>query len=239
MSETMSDLRVDGALPDVNAEPCRPVAVDTASMPWEGSPSATVWRKPLYREGGESGPVTSLVRFAPGGTFRRHCHPQGEEMLVLEGVFSDEHGDYPAGSYLLNPDGSCHTPASEPGCTLLVRLRQYPGARARVAVDIATLPWQAGGPGRREKALYRDAGHPERVSLERWEAGIRARSGEENGIEEIFVLEGTLEDGTGRHGPGSWLRFPPGHQTTLGSAGGCTLYRRTGGALPPPSTLQE
>ena len=39
-----------------------------------------------------------------------HVHPGGEEILVLEGVFYDEHGDYPAGSWLRNPRYSEHTP---------------------------------------------------------------------------------------------------------------------------------
>jgi anti-sigma factor ChrR (cupin superfamily) len=95
-------------LADVNADLSRRVVVDTGPMAWEPSPSGTVWRKPLYRSGGEHGPVTSLVRYAPGGTFREHAHPEGEEILVLDGVFCDEHGDYPAGPFLTNPHGSRH-----------------------------------------------------------------------------------------------------------------------------------
>ena len=71
--------------------------------------------------------MTSLGRYAPGGAFPEHAHPQGEEILVLDGVFSDEHGDYPTGTFLMNPHGSRHSPRSESGCTLFVRLRQYPG----------------------------------------------------------------------------------------------------------------
>jgi len=45
---------------------------------------------------------------------------------VLEGVFSDEHGDYGAGMYVRNPVGSKHTPFSKDGCAILVKLWQYP-----------------------------------------------------------------------------------------------------------------
>jgi hypothetical protein len=38
--------------------------------------------------------------------------PGGEEILVLDGVFQDEQGSYPAGSWLRNPAGSC-APALE------------------------------------------------------------------------------------------------------------------------------
>ena len=123
-------------LPDVNPDLGQRVVIDTGAMAWEASPSGTVWRKPLYRAGGEYGPVTSLVRYAPGGAFPEHAHPQGEEILVLDGVFADEHGVYPAGSFLMNPDGSRHSPRSEDGCTLFVRLRQYPGDdRPRLVQD--------------------------------------------------------------------------------------------------------
>jgi anti-sigma factor ChrR (cupin superfamily) len=84
------------ALADVHADLARREVVDTAAMPWEPNPRGTVWRKPLYRQGGESDPVTSLVRYAPGGAFPEHAHPEGEGILVLDGVFSDEHGRYPS-----------------------------------------------------------------------------------------------------------------------------------------------
>jgi anti-sigma factor ChrR (cupin superfamily) len=97
-------------LADVNADLTQRVVVDTQRMTWESSPSGTVSRKPLYRRGGESGPVTSLVRYAPGGAFPEHAHPQGEEILVLEGEFGDEHGRYPEGTWIRSPHMSQHSP---------------------------------------------------------------------------------------------------------------------------------
>jgi anti-sigma factor ChrR (cupin superfamily) len=98
------------------------VVLDTNRILWKSSPSGTVWRKPLYRRGGEFGPVTSLVRYAPGGAFPAHAHPEGEEMLVLEGEFADEHGRYPERTWISSPHGSQHTPFSEKGCLMSVRV---------------------------------------------------------------------------------------------------------------------
>ena len=70
----------------------------TQDMDWQASPSATVWRKRLDLLDGEYSRVTSVVRYDPQSSFHAHGHPQGEEILVLGGVFSDEHGDYSAGS---------------------------------------------------------------------------------------------------------------------------------------------
>ena len=111
--------------------------VDTARMEWVSSPSGSVWRKRVHLVGPpESGQVTSVVRYEPKSRFPAHDHPEGEEILVLDGVFSDEHGDWPAGTYLLNPEGFRHAPSSEPGCLLFVKLRQFPGRERRhVVVD--------------------------------------------------------------------------------------------------------
>ena len=74
---------------------------------------------PLHEFGAEH---VALVRWAPGTRFQAHTHWGGEEILVLEGVFSDEHGDYPAGSWIRSPHGSRHQPGSEPGCLIYVKV---------------------------------------------------------------------------------------------------------------------
>jgi anti-sigma factor ChrR (cupin superfamily) len=177
-------------LADVNADLDRRVVIDTTRMEWEPSPSGTVWRKPLYRRGGELGPVTSLVRYAPGGAFPEHAYPEGKEILVLDGVFSDEHGDYPAGTFLMNPLGSRHSPRSQPGCTLLVRLRQYPGAdRPRLVEDTnADSGWRPGlVEGLSVRPLYAQGGYPENVALVRWAPGTHFQRHTHWGGEEILV----------------------------------------------------
>jgi anti-sigma factor ChrR (cupin superfamily) len=79
----------------------------------------------LDRVGDEVARATSLVHYAPGSQFERHVHGGGEEILVLEGVFSDESGDHAAGTNLRNPPGSAHAPFSREGCLLFVKLRQF------------------------------------------------------------------------------------------------------------------
>jgi hypothetical protein len=77
----------------------------------------------LDRIGDEVAKATSIVRYLPGSKFKTHTHEFGEEIFVLDGVFSDETGDFPAGTYIMNPPGSSHAPHSESGCTLFVKLR--------------------------------------------------------------------------------------------------------------------
>ena len=63
---------------------------------------------------------TALVRWAPKTKFNPHRHYGGEEILVLEGVFEDEFGSYPAGTWMRSPHMSAHHPFSVDGCLILV-----------------------------------------------------------------------------------------------------------------------
>lgn len=208
------------------------VSVDTNSIDWTPSPSRAVWRKRIHLVGPpESGQVTSVVRYESGSEFPAHDHPGGEEILVLEGVFSDEHGHWPAGTYLLNPEGFRHAPFSEDGCVLFVKLRQYPGReRKHIAIQTDTMPWQpASTPGIETKLLYEQSGYVDTMRLERWATGAAPSESEYGGGAEIFVIDGVLSDELGQHGAGSWIRFPEGAKHAPLPGSGCTLYVKTGG----------
>ena len=200
----------------LNADFSRPATMDTAKMDWQASPSPTVWRKRLDLLDGEFSRVTSVVRYDPDSAFHEHGHPQGEEILVLEGVFSDEHGDYPAGTFLLNPPGFSHAPFSKEGCIIFVKLCQFPGeGREHVVVDSNTGEWQAAAPGVEELPLYSDPDYPEDIRLLRLGAGAILPAPficpevAPQGLE-IFVISGRLRDGDEKLGAGAWLREPRG-----------------------------
>ncbi len=129
----------------VNADFKQRVVLATDTMPWIPSPQAGVERRLLDRIGGEVARATSLVRYTPASAFPAHGHALGEEFFVLDGVFSDEHGDYPAGTYVRNPPGSHHTPRTAPGCIIFVKLRQMkPTEEQRVVIDTTAAAWQPG-----------------------------------------------------------------------------------------------
>lgn len=109
----------------LNANFTQSVFVHNADQHWVPSPMPGVERKPLDRVGEEVARATSIVRYAPKSHFSAHVHSGGEEFVVLEGVFQDEHGDYPAGSYVRNPPQSKHVPGSETGCVIFVKLWQF------------------------------------------------------------------------------------------------------------------
>lgn len=195
---------------ELNADFSRRAAVHAARLPWTPSPIAGVDRRMLDRIGAEVARATSLVRYAPNSRFTAHTHGGGEEFLVLEGVFSDEHGDFPAGCYIRNPPTSHHTPGSGPGCTIFVKLWQFdPADRTQVRVDTGKLPLlpAPGRPGVELVRLFQDA--REEVRLERWEPGAEIDLPVPGGVE-LLVLDGGFEEGGEAFGPQSWLRLPAG-----------------------------
>lgn len=215
----------------INGDLSQSVVMHTSSMEWLPSPSGSVLRKRVHLVGGaEAGQVTSVVRYLENSSFAAHDHPEGEEILVLDGVFSDEHGDWPAGSYLLNPEGFRHAPFSKPGCLIFVKLRQYGGSgRRHVALCTHELPWKSGPhSGIELKLLYSEAGFPDEMRLERWAPGATPGTVSYEGGAEILVLRGRLEDEQGSYDKLSWLRLPAGATHTPVSPNGCELYLKTG-----------
>ena len=110
---------------ELNADFKSRIAIHSKQLEWSPSPMPGVDRRMLDRIGGEVARATSIVRYAPGSKFSEHTHTGGEEFIVLEGVFQDEHDDFPAGTYVRNPPTTAHTPGSAPGCIIFVKLWQF------------------------------------------------------------------------------------------------------------------
>jgi len=183
------------------------VVIEAAKMAWVDSPSAGVLRKPLARSEVEQGHVTSIVRYEKGASFTAHPHPMGEEIFVLEGVFSDETGDYGAGTYIRNPPGSRHTPFSKEGCTIFVKLNQFSEHDDQfVRIDTSTTAWRQGIGGLQVMPLH-EYEH-EHVALVKWPAKEVFQAHRHFGGEEILVLSGEFCDEHGRYPKNTWMRSP-------------------------------
>jgi len=183
------------------------IVINTNDQEWSQSPRPGVWRKPLAREEAERGHATSIVKYEAGASFSQHDHPLGEEILVLQGVFSDDSGDYAAGTYFRNPEGFIHAPFSEEGCVILVKLHQFAtGDTEHVCIDTKTGQWQAGNGGLKVMPLHSFEG--ESVALVKWPAGEHFQAHRHVGGEEIYVIDGELIDEHGRYPAGTWIRSP-------------------------------
>ena len=212
----------------INADLGQRAVAMTEDMDWVASPLAGVEQRMLDRDGAEVARATSLVRYAPGSHFSAHSHGGGEEFLVLDGIFSDEHGDYGPGSYVRNPPGSSHTPFSEAGCTILVKLRQMDDDdQQSVRIDTASGDWQAtDNPGLKRLPLFERG--LEKVSMVRAEPGCRIDLHGHPAGEEIFVIDGMLEDEYGRYPKGAWVRMPAGSTHAPWTEDGALIWVKAG-----------
>jgi hypothetical protein len=214
---------------NLNADFTQRVVMHGDEIAWQDSPMAGVSRRMLDRIGDEVARATSIVRYAPGSAFSPHVHTGGEEFIVLDGVFQDEHGDFPAGSYIRNPPQSRHTPRSAPGCVIFVKLWQFdPEDWTHVRIDTNKIGAVADAdrPGVLVSPLFRDA--REEVRVEQWSAGADVSVGAEGGAE-YFVLDGGFSEGSDKLRAQSWLRLPDG-MTGTATAGpdGARAWVKTG-----------
>ena len=168
---------------------------------WMESPMPGIDRRMLDRIGGETARTTTIVRYAPQSSFSPHVHDGGEEFIVLEGVFQDEHGDYPAGSYIRNPPTSSHTPSSELGCVIFVKLWQFDLAdRTPVKINMNKIGSiiSAERPGVLIIPLFQD--DRETVQLETWAPDPTITMDTPDGAE-LLVLDGGFTEGSDHLGP--------------------------------------
>jgi anti-sigma factor ChrR (cupin superfamily) len=212
----------------LHADFSKRASVHPSETKWVNAPLPGVSRLMLDRLGGEVARATSLVRYAPGSRFSEHTHEGGEEFLVLEGVFQDESGDYPMGTYVRNPPTSRHAPFSLAGCLIFVKLWQFdPEDRQTLRRD--TLSWQTQAQVQEDEVrilpLYQDKG--EQVRLERWPAGQERQLKDHEGLE-VLVLSGGFHQSNEWFGRYSWLRLPVGvnFMAIPGPKGACVWIKQ-------------
>ena len=205
----------------INADFGRRAIVHGARSEWLESPMSGVFRKPLDRIGEEVARATTIVKYEPNSKFSPHVHTGGEEFFVLEGTFQDEHGDYPVGSYIRNPPESMHTPGSDVGCVMLVKLWQFaPEDRVHVRLNenfMQTVPHR-NIQNVSITPLYKD--EREEVSIQYWAANSAVTIDADDGLE-VMVIEGDFCEGREKFEALSWIRLPRGASlsATTGSSG--------------------
>jgi len=205
------------------------VLIHTDTIDWVASPMKGVDRRMLDRIGDEVARATSIVRYAPESKFSAHTHAGGEEFIVLDGVFQDEHGDFPVGSYIRNPPTSAHTPGSDKGCRIFVKLWQFDTSdRTPVMIDMnkmGSVPI-AERKGVSVMPLFED--DRETVQVETWAAGAQIEIDAPEGAE-FLVLDGSFtSDKDEALYKESWLRVPKGDKLiAVAGADGARVWMKT------------
>ena len=211
----------------INADFSRVAIVDRSKAEWMSSPESGVDRIMLDRIGDEVARATSIVRYAAGSSFTRHEHAKGEEFLVLEGVFSDDRGEYPPGFYVRNPPGSSHSPFSKDGCRILVKLRQFePDDLTPVTIDSSKPELWQERDGVDVLPLHEFGS--ERVSMMRISGEQTHRVAGDPGGTEIFVVDGSIRYEDEILPTESWLRLPADQSAELQAMPDAVLWLKCG-----------
>lgn len=218
----------------VNGDFDQRCAVHGGQAAWLPSPLAGVDRIMLDRIGAEVARATSLVRYAPESSFSPHVHAGGEEFLVLEGVFQDEHGDFPVGSYVRNPPQTAHTPGSDKGCVIFVKLWQFdPADRTPVCIDTTAASADDSARSKRADRLLLHEDTRESVQMVWLDAGTPLELEAPGGME-VLVVAGGFEEAGEEFSKWSWLRLPCGYKGLLRAGnGGAVLWTKRGHLHPP------
>ena len=212
-----------------NSDFTKKAVLHTNDLEWMASPAAGVSRKYLDRIGDEVARATSIVRYEPNAYFDAHTHEGGEEIFVLDGVFSDEGGDHPAGTYIRNPPNSKHTPHSKDGCVLFVKLRQFHlDDISTIRIDTNAATWYPGlVPSLSVMPLHEFDGVG--TALVRWSPDTIFNPHVHPGGEEILVLQGVFHDEHGSYPTGTWIRSPRySKHVPFTKSEGALIYVKTG-----------
>ena len=202
------------------------VIVHSDQLEWNPSPMPGVDRRMLDRIGGEVARATTIVRFAANSKFSAHTHTGGEEFIVLDGIFQDEYGDFPEGTYVRNPPTTAHAPGSKLGCTVFVKLWQFDmddrnQFRKTMADELA-----APVAGVATAELHRD--DQEIVTYSHIDAGATFNNTETGGIE-MLVIGGSVVENGEILGKNAWLRLPDGHPLSVAAGSdGAKIWVKTG-----------
>lgn len=193
----------------INADFSKLAVVTPDQYRWTPSPQAGLERVMLDRIGDEIARATSIVRYAKNSTFPHHQHPEGEEILVLSGTFSEDGIDYPAGWYLRSPPGSGHCPSSNEGAIIFVKLRQMPDSEKNVVRINTNDPAHWVTQSDRNFCPLFNSSY-ESVVIERLTKNqmlaINSKS-----QHELLILSGELLNEGTVYVTGSWIRIPEGH----------------------------
>lgn len=211
---------------ELNTDFSQRVIVHSSKLEWQASPMPGVDRRMLDRIGGEVARATTIVRYAPDSKFSPHTHTGGEEFVVLSGVFQDEHGDFPEGTYVRNPPTSSHTPGSDEGCVIFVKLWQFDMKdrkqfRKSMADELA-----APIDGVATATLHKD--DHETVSYAHVDAGAAMNIDASGGIE-VLMIAGSMTQSCNTLEKGTWLRLPEGQNlNAIAGSEAAKIWMKTG-----------
>ncbi len=189
----------------------------------------------LDRIGGHLNCATTLVRYTQDCEIPENSHTGGLEIFVLDGMFSDEHGEYSTGAYVRIPNSTCSTRRVATKGSLLF-MKFYPlskNDKQRTVIDTKKATWRPGVvEGLQVMPLHEFGG--EHVALVRWAPHTQFNLHSHRGGEEILVLKGVFHDEYDQYPTGTWIRSPHlSRHTPFTKEEGALIYVKVGHLVSP------
>jgi anti-sigma factor ChrR (cupin superfamily) len=199
--------------PEINAQCDKLVIISANEMVWEPAGQRGVSRTLLERVNNEEfGRETSLVRLEPGTELEPEVLSTRLEIFVVEGSFSDGHGEYGARTFIMNPPGTTYTASSRDGCTLYAkRLNGFKTDDERVVTVLSAADWTPFGHRVAEVVhFYKNDQRDVTARVGNVFPNAQVMEHDHPGGEEVLILDGVFKDQFGDGIPGTWLRYPIG-----------------------------
>ena len=218
--------------PEINAECDKLVIIRPDEMVWETTDQSGVSRIVLERVNNERlGRETYLIRLDPDTELAPETLNSRIEIFVVEGTFSDGHGEYEARTFIMNPPGTTYTAASRDGCTIYAkRLNGFEDDDQRVVTALSGAEWTPFGHRVAEVVPFYK--HDQRDVVARVGKvfpNATIMEHDHPGGEEVLILDGVFIDQFGDGVPGTWLRYPIGLAHAPYTANeGALIYIRDG-----------
>lgn len=182
----------------MNSDYEKKVFIDTNDLSWENQEQRGVYKKILSCKESEE---TSLIKFEPDTTLNSKGKINSVEIFVLEGVYTNQFGDFEKGTYMYLPQEDEGKVQSKTGCVIFRKTNHFDDAQD-IIVDTTSTQWQPGQGNLQVMPLGSQG------ALVKWPKDERFVPHRHWGGEEIFVLDGIFMDEHGKYPKGSWVRSP-------------------------------
>ena len=184
---------------NINTDYDTAIAIEESTLAWQKDDELKVLKKIFSKDGDKE---TALIQIDKDSEYLKSTKINSVEVFVLEGVYTNEYGDFESGTYLKFTKEQESKIKTSSSCEVFKKINYEQIRDEDVVVKMSESYWSQG------QGNLRVMGLSENTALVLWPQNERFIEHSHWGGEEIFVLKGTFIDEHGRYSVGTWLRNP-------------------------------
>lgn len=174
--------------------------INTNDLEWSNNKLKGVSKKLLSKINNEE---TAIIKIEENCKLNTNSNTNSVEILVLEGTYINEYGEFKSGTYLrLSSEDEALVIAGKIGCIIFRKVNHFNDESENIIIDTNNTLWLKGHGNLGVMPLF------EQTALVKWPKNEKFIPHKHWGGEEIFVLEGTFMDEYGMYPKGTWIRSP-------------------------------